>query len=185
MPSAEIPGVLLDRDGVINRERADYVKRWSEFSFLPGALDALRRLAVLGRPVLVVTNQSPVGRGLLARAALDEIHRRMRDEVARHGGRIDGVYVCPHRPDQGCDCRKPRPGLLEAAAREWSLALAESVFVGDAVSDWEAARSAGCRSILVRSGRQGRDLAARFAGHGEPALVDDLAGAVDLIGAER
>jgi histidinol-phosphate phosphatase family protein len=127
--------VFLDRDGVINANRSDYVKSWDEFAFLPGVFEALRRLREGSRTVVVVSNQSAIGRGIAAPAVVDAIHRRMRAEVAEHGGRIDAVFYCPHRPDEGCECRKPRPGLLRRAARELGLDLARSYLVGDAVSD--------------------------------------------------
>ncbi len=151
-------GILLDRDGVINAERADYVKSWDEFVFLPGVLDALHRLAELPYPIVVVTNQSVIGRGIVARPVIDEIHQRAQAMIHAAGGRIDGFFLCPHHPDEGCSCRKPKPGLLLQAAEVLGFALNEAFFIGDAITDYQAAVAVGARSILVQSGRQGSNL---------------------------
>lgn len=145
--------VLLDRDGVINANRDDHVTSWAQFRFLPGALEGIALLADRGLKVVVVTNQAIVNRGLVSRAAVDEIHERMLEAIARHGGRVTGVEVCPHRPDEGCGCRKPAPGLVTRAAQRHGFELAASIMVGDHDQDLETARRAGCRSILVLSGR--------------------------------
>jgi D-glycero-D-manno-heptose 1,7-bisphosphate phosphatase len=176
-------GILLDRDGVINRERPDYVKGWHEFEFLPGVLRALRHVAVLNRPIVVVTNQSVIGRGLASRETVDDIHRRMIAAVEARGGRIDAVLVCPHRPRDGCACRKPRPGLLHRAAQLRGLDLADCYFIGDSLVDLEAAQAAGCRPLLVQSGLQGPRLSALLTGAPGVPLVSDLAGAVATISA--
>jgi D-glycero-D-manno-heptose 1,7-bisphosphate phosphatase len=173
-----VEAVFLDRDGVINRERADYVKCWDEFEFLPGVLPALARLADLPQPVIVVTNQSAVGRGLMGRSALDEIHRRLQHRVAASGGRIDAFYLCPHRPDEGCACRKPQPGLLLQAAQDFGLNLSNCVFIGDSITDREAAQAAGCACCLVASGRQGEYLAVLAAQQQDLVLKADLDAAI-------
>lgn len=147
------PAVFLDRDGVVNQNRTDYVLAWEQVRFLPGVFNALRVLAASEFRVVVVTNQSPVGRGLLDLGILQAINRRMVAEIEAAGGRVDGIYYCPHHPDQGCQCRKPRPGLLLQAAAELQLDLSRSYMVGDAVSDVEAALAAGCQPLLVRTGR--------------------------------
>jgi len=144
--------VFVDRDGVINEERRAYVTRWSEFRFLPGALDALVALSQTGQRVLVITNQSAIHRGLATHADVRRLHRRMVAAVTAAGGRIDGIYVCPHRPDEGCDCRKPRPGLLLRAAAQHRLDLARCYLIGDKLTDIEAGLAVGCRCILVRTG---------------------------------
>lgn len=177
------PGaIFLDRDGVINRNRVDYVKTWSEFEFLPGALAALARLHAAGRRVIVVSNQSAVERGLLTMAALEQLHRRMRAAVAEAGGEITEVLVCPHRPERGCSCRKPRPGLLLAARDRLGVDLRRSVLVGDHVSDVGAALAAGCAAVLVLTGRTTAASLASLPtnGHRVP-LVSDIGAAVDLI----
>ena len=147
------PAVFLDRDGVINENRADYVKSWHEVVFLPGVFDALRSLAATPFAVVVVTNQSAINRGIVPAHAIEEIHQRLAAEVRRRQGRIDAVFCCPHRPDEGCTCRKPRPGLLLQAARQLNLDLANSFFIGDAVTDVEAALAVGVQPILVLTGR--------------------------------
>lgn len=147
--------VLLDRDGVINADSPEYVKSVSEWRPLPGSIEAMARLSRAGFDVVVVTNQSGVGRGLFDRAALEAIHERMRAAVEAAGGRVAGIYVCPHRPDEGCDCRKPRTGLLVRAAADFDRDLANVPFIGDKPSDVEAARAVGARPILVRTGLAG------------------------------
>ena len=145
--------VLLDRDGVINcRIVNGYVTRWKDFAFLPGALSALRLLRENGYQVLVVSNQSCVGRGLLSRGELQAITRRMLLEVALAGGAIDKVYYCPHAPGDDCGCRKPQPGLLLKAMEEQQVWPAQIYMVGDSESDMEAAARAGCCGLLVQRG---------------------------------
>lgn len=144
------PAIFLDRDGVINERIVDgYVTNWHEFRLLDGADRMIRDLARLRLPILVVSNQSGVAKGLISRRVLRQITQRFVAALGRHGGRIDGVYYCPHRPDEGCRCRKPQPGLLLAAAHDWRINLAASIVIGDTTSDVQAARAAGCRSILL------------------------------------
>jgi len=147
------PAIFLDRDGVINRNRADHVKTWAEFEFLPGVLDALRRLAQLEWPVVVISNQAVIGRGIVTQQTIDEINVHMSNIVQSVGGRIDRVFCCPHRPEENCTCRKPQPGLLFKAAEQMKLDLTRSFFVGDAESDVQAAKAVGCRPVLVKTGR--------------------------------
>jgi D-glycero-D-manno-heptose 1,7-bisphosphate phosphatase len=147
------PAIFLDRDGVINRNRNDHVKALAEFEFLPGTLDALRRLARLEWPVVVISNQAIVGRGVVSRQTIDQINTHMVNTVRSVGGRIDRVFYCPHSPEEHCCCRKPQPGLLLQAADEMKLDLAGSFFVGDAESDVMAAKAVGCRPVLVKTGR--------------------------------
>jgi D-glycero-D-manno-heptose 1,7-bisphosphate phosphatase len=152
---ASLPGrraVFLDRDGVLNDNRVPYITRRADFRWLPGAREALALLALSPYAVVLITNQSAVGRGLLTRARLDELHAALLADVVAAGGRLDGIFVCPHLPDAGCPCRKPAPGLLYEAAAALGLDLARSYFIGDAVSDIEAARAAGCEPILVLTG---------------------------------
>jgi D-glycero-D-manno-heptose 1,7-bisphosphate phosphatase len=147
------PIAFVDRDGVINANRTDHVKSWDEFEFLPGALDALALLSRTGWRVVVVTNQAVVNRGVVSTLELEHLHARMADAIRHHGGRLSAVYACPHRPDEGCGCRKPEPGLLVAAAANLVGRLDRSFMVGDHLTDLEAAKRAGCKSILVLSGR--------------------------------
>lgn len=180
------PAVFLDRDGVINENRDDYVKDWTEVRFIPGALAALACLSTLPFSIVLITNQSAIGRGILTLEQVEAIHRRLVTEIQAHGGRMDGVYYCPHHPDVGCDCRKPQPGLLYRAAQELELDLARSYLIGDAVSDVEAALAAGCRPILVLTGR-GREQQAllKCRGFNHVPVVRDLAAAAALIWAEQ
>jgi D-glycero-D-manno-heptose 1,7-bisphosphate phosphatase len=145
--------VMLDRDGVIIRNRADYVRDWSEVEIIPGALEGLALLAQRGHRVFVVTNQSAVGRGLMSMTELQAIHERLKREVEVGGGHIDGFLVCPHAPYDGCACRKPAPGLLHAARDDHGVDLGNCYLVGDHETDVAAATAAGCPSILVQSGR--------------------------------
>jgi len=174
--------VFVDRDGVIIENRDGYVRSWADVQFIPGALEALAKLAGSRYAIVLVTNQSAVGRGLISLQEAQEINRRVVAEIRAHGGRMDAVYMCPHRPDEGCACRKPAPGMLLQAARELELALASSTLIGDALSDLAAARAAGVRGVLVLTGR-GSDQAALHGalapGSGAPAA--DLAAAVDDI----
>lgn len=141
--------MLLDRDGVINEMRPDYVKSVRELKLLPGAVDGIVELSRSGRRIVVVTNQSAIGQGLVSPETVDAIHRHLQRIVEERGGRIDGFLVCPHRSDESCACRKPAPGLIWRARDELGMDLASTVLVGDQPSDLEAAVAAGCDSILV------------------------------------
>ena len=145
--------VLLDRDGVVNEDRPGYVTRWEEFRFLPGALDALATLWAAGLRLVVVTNQSAVGRGLLPPQTLDDIHERMLAHCAADGIAIEGVFACRHAPWEGCACRKPRPGLLLQAMAALDERPQSCVAIGDSVEDLLAAKAASVPFVLVRTGR--------------------------------
>jgi D-glycero-D-manno-heptose 1,7-bisphosphate phosphatase len=176
------PAVLLDRDGVINANRADYVKSWDEFELLPGALEALASLAELSLPVVVVTNQSGVNRQIIDFEVAESINRRLMDLVTAHGGRIDAVAWCPHRPDEACGCRKPQPGLLTYAADSLHIDLPRSYLIGDAVTDMEAGLAVGCKTALTLTGRGASHRFQVAARLGEACqVVDDLAAAVDWV----
>ena len=143
------PTVLLDRDGVIVRNRPGYVRSPEQLELLPGAADAIRRLCREGLKVVVVTNQSVVGRGLISDETLDAIHARLRRLVANQYGGIADVFVCRHHPAAGCACRKPLPGLLYMARDLAGVSLDDAILIGDMPSDVAAARAAGCEAILV------------------------------------
>jgi D-glycero-D-manno-heptose 1,7-bisphosphate phosphatase len=147
LPAATL--VLLDRDGVVNRDSDAYIKSVAEWEPLPGSLEAIASLTAAGFRVVVITNQSGVGRGLFSESVLAEIHAAMTAAARAYGGEIAAVFYCPHRPDEGCACRKPRPGLLQQAADAFGSSLAGVPFIGDKPSDVEAARAAGARPILV------------------------------------
>ncbi len=144
--------IFLDRDGVINVLRPGHVTGWEAFQFLPGALAAIRQLSLLDWPIVVVTNQSAVGRGLLSADGLEEIHRRMVAGVEHAGGRIDLIVHCPHMPEDDCTCRKPEPGLFHDAAERLNVTLTDSYFVGDTVGDLGVAQQLGMTFVLVRTG---------------------------------
>ena len=166
------PAIFLDRDGVIIHNRSDYVRDWSDVQFYPEALEILDQISRLPHAIVVVTNQSAVGRGLITLAKAQEINHAFRSEIHKLGGRIDRIYMCPHSPSDGCSCRKPKPGLLFKAAEELSLDLSRSILVGDALSDLEAARAAGLsRWALVRTGRGKAQLALPAAADLQPFTV--------------
>lgn len=146
----ELSAVFLDRDGVINRKAPEgqYVGTWADFAFLPGALEALRRLAALPVPILVATNQRGIALGRYTEAELGSLHARMVGAVRAAGGRIDAVYHCPHDVGE-CDCRKPLPGLFRRAARAHGIDLTRAVVIGDRASDMEAAAAIGARRVFV------------------------------------
>jgi histidinol-phosphate phosphatase family protein len=150
--------------------------------FLPGAFEALRWLRQSAHAVVLVTNQSAVGQGLLSLEEAVAINRRVVAEIETHGGRVDAWYLCPHRPDHGCECRKPAPGMLWRAQKDLVLDLAQCYLVGDAVSDIEAARAVGARGILVLTGR-GRDQAALLGKNNVAScpVAADLAAALNCI----
>jgi D-glycero-D-manno-heptose 1,7-bisphosphate phosphatase len=172
------PALFLDRDGVLNENRQDYVKSWREFLWVPGSLDGLAAIACLRVPIIIVTNQSMIGRGLATTDELEHIHARMLDQIVGHGGRVDAIFHCPHVPDLRCGCRKPEPGLLFKAAQAWHIDLQSSVMVGDTVTDLRAAMAAGTRYIHVRTGLGERDLSAIQAIDSEAPVVANLASAV-------
>ena len=182
------PAVFLDRDGVIN-ENLDgtYVQSWDSFRFLPGSLEAIASLTRAGYPIVVVTNQQGIGKGIMTEVTLEEIHRRMLVSIQDQGGSVAAVLHCPHLVEAACPCRKPQPGMFRDAAERLGLDLERSVVVGDALSDVQAALSAGCRAILVKTGRGGAalaDVAATYGGHAQVAVADDLPAEVRLILAE-
>ena len=178
------PAVFLDRDGVINENvDGDYVRSWDAFRFLPDTREAIARLTSAGIPVVVVSNQQGVGKGLMDASDVEAIHERMLEEMRAAGGEIAAVLYCPHLESEGCECRKPKPGLLTRGAAELGLDLAQSYFVGDAASDVAAARAAGCRPVLVLTGRgrEARDALQADGSLGTTDVVADLPAAVDLI----
>ena len=175
--------VVIDRDGVINEDSRDFIKSAAEWVALPGSLEAVAALTRAGVRVAVVTNQSGVGRGLLDLGTLAAIHSRMTAAVHAAGGELAGIYFCPHRPEDDCACRKPRPGMLRALERELGVSLANQPFIGDRMSDAEAAIAVGARPILVRTGSgAANEAAARVRG---VPVFDDLREAVTVLLSER
>ncbi len=147
--------LFLDRDGVINKDRINYVLKWEEWVWLPKVKEALARLKAAGWTLIIITNQSCIGRGIVEAKAIEEINARMVRELAEAGAEPDGIYTCPHAPDDCCLCRKPEPGLIHQAAEEMGLDLKEAWLVGDSARDIQAGQAAGLRTILVRTGKGG------------------------------
>lgn len=148
--------VILDRDGTINEDRDDYVKSPEEWVPLPGALEAIARINHAGWHVVVASNQSGLGRGLFDMAAVNAMHTKMNQMLARQGGRIDAVFLCPHAPDDHCQCRKPLPGLFEQIGERYGVNLREVPVVGDSLRDLQAGVAVGCEPHLVRTGWLGK-----------------------------
>ncbi|MEM9557094.1 MAG: D-glycero-beta-D-manno-heptose 1,7-bisphosphate 7-phosphatase [Acidobacteriota bacterium] len=182
LPRPEL--VVLDRDGVINRESERLVLAVDDWRPIDGSLEAIARLSTAGLRLAIATNQSAVGRGWLATDTLDSIHRRMLDEISAAGGRIERVAVCPHAPGDGCSCRKPAPGLLLELGRTLDVAPGRMLFVGDAVRDLEAAAAAGAVGVLVRTGKGAAHVAAGEVDADVP-LFDDLAAVAAALLADR
>jgi len=166
--------IVLDRDGVINRDSTAFIKSPDEWIALPGSPEAIGQLNGAGFTVIVATNQSGVGRGLFSLETLEKIHARMSATVAAAGGCIDAIYFCPHVPEEECDCRKPKPGLLRQIARQYGRSTAELIVVGDSLRDLEAAWAFGAPAILVRTGN-GRITEKRLPPDRQVIIVDDLA----------
>ena len=179
--------VILDRDGTINADSDDFVKTADEWVPLPGSLEAIAKLNHAGWHVVVVSNQSGLGRGLFDVASLNAMHSKMHTMLAAVGGRVDAIFYCPHAPDESCRCRKPEPGLFEQIGERYGLDLADIPAVGDSQRDLVAAVAAGCEPHLVLTGKaaafRGRSLPEGFPAH--TVVHDDLAAFVEhLIGQE-
>lgn len=177
--------VLLDRDGVLNENRDDYVKSPAELVMLPGAAEAVARLNAAGHRVAICTNQSAVGRGIIPPAMLERIHEALRDHLARAGAGIDALFACADPPWAASDRRKPGPGMLQDAMRQFRIGPHDTVMIGDDLVDLQAASRAGIRRLLVRTGKGRKTLAAGIPPEVLPVAVhEDLAAAVaSLLGA--
>jgi D-glycero-D-manno-heptose 1,7-bisphosphate phosphatase len=175
--------LILDRDGVINHDSADFIKSAEEFIPLPGSIEAIAQASMAGWRVVVATNQSGLGRGLFDSYALAQMHGKLSDLVEEAGGKVEGIFYCPHKPDEGCDCRKPRVGLLREAAKVFGEDFQGAPFVGDSLRDLKAAVAFGCQPVLVKTGK-GEATQSRLSqdpsllGGIEPPIFDDLASAV-------
>lgn len=147
--------IFLDRDGVINKRprRGEYVRKWEEFEFLPGAVEGLRLINQKGYRIYLVTNQAGIGRGMMSEQDLKIIHQKLKKELEKNDVRISGIYYCPHEMNEDCECRKPKPGLLLQAARDHNLDLKDTIFIGDNERDFQMGKAAGCKTILVEPGK--------------------------------
>jgi D-glycero-D-manno-heptose 1,7-bisphosphate phosphatase len=180
-PGAEGRAVFLDRDGTII-VLVEYLSDPEKTELLPEAAEAVRMFNEAGLKVIVVTNQSALARGYFTEDVLDAIHERMERLLEEQGARIDALYYCPHHPDEDCDCRKPRPGLLQMAAREKGIDLARSFMVGDRMIDVECGKAAGCKGIMVLTGYGAGELALRESWETMPDhITNDLLGAAEWI----
>ncbi len=144
--------VILDRDGVINRESPDFIKSPEEWIPIPGSLEAIAALTAKDIRIAIATNQSGVARGLYDEAMLKNIHQTMLDQVTAQGGKIDYISYCPHHPDEGCDCRKPKTLLLDRISEHFSVALSGVPFIGDSEKDVLAGVKKGCHVMLLQTG---------------------------------
>ena len=155
METSECPrrAVFLDRDGVLNAELEDYVKRPEDLKVFPGVPSSIHKLVEAGWMVIVITNQAGIGRGLMSHADLEQIHLRLTSEILLGGSALTDIYFCPHHPDDDCNCRKPRPGLLLRAAEDYHLNLSECIVIGDSPRDIDAGSKVGCETILVLTGK--------------------------------
>ena len=151
--SADQNVIFIDRDGVINQDSSAYIKSWAEFKFLPRSLQALQNLNQHNFHSYLITNQSAINRKLITLETLTHIHTKMMSEIVAAGGRIDDIFFCPHLPEDGCRCRKPKPGLIHAAQKKYDIHLAGSYMIGDSAKDIICARQAGCGfALLVKTG---------------------------------
>ncbi len=176
--------VVLDRDGVINRESPDFIRSPTEWLPLPGSIQAMADLCRAGFTVVVASNQSGVGRGLFTLETLEEIHARMRQAVAAAGGQLAGIFFCPHRPEDNCECRKPRAGLMRQIEASFGASLKGRPAIGDSWRDLEAAWLVGARAMLVRTGNGVATEPRLDAGH-TAEVFPDLAAAATLLIAEK
>jgi D-glycero-D-manno-heptose 1,7-bisphosphate phosphatase len=177
------PAIFLDRDGVLIENRPDYVRDWSQVKIFPEAIRVLSLSAAKNYKIVIITNQSAVGRGLITLETARDINNQLVNLIHQQGGQVDGVYMCPHKPEDVCSCRKPKPGLFFQAAIELSLDLQRSWMIGDAWSDVQAGQAAGMRQIiLVKTGRGTEQLLQpRPDNISDPLIFDDLPQAMGTI----
>lgn len=171
--------VVLDRDGVINQDSVSYIKSADEWLPIDGSVDAIATLSSSGFKVVIATNQSGIGRKLFDETTLAQIHSKLCFLVEEAGGLIDGIFYCPHTPEENCQCRKPATGLLQQIESEFACSLTDSYFVGDSYKDIQAALAFGCKPILVRTGK-GAQTESRIQRENlaDIPVYDDLASAV-------
>ena len=173
--------IILDRDGVINEDSDAYIKTVDEWVPIPGSIKAIARLSQAGYTVVVATNQSGIGRGYYDVATLDAMHARMRELVAAQGGEMGGIFYCPHGPDDGCDCRKPLPGLIDQIVTEYGD-VTGAPLIGDSLRDLQAGIARHCQPVLVLTGKGQKTLDKGLPENlGDVAIFDSLADFVDHI----
>ncbi|HJV06737.1 MAG TPA: D-glycero-beta-D-manno-heptose 1,7-bisphosphate 7-phosphatase [Chromobacteriaceae bacterium] len=177
--------VILDRDGVINEDRDDFVKNTIEWQPLPRSMEAIANLTQAGWRVVVATNQSGLARGLFDMHALNAMHEKMHRLAAQAGGRIDAVVFCPHGPKDGCHCRKPKPGMIQEVAERFNVKLNELPLVGDSLRDLQAIAAVGGQPILVRSGKGEKTLEQGDLPAGTLVFDDLYAAAEHLINSSK
>jgi D-glycero-D-manno-heptose 1,7-bisphosphate phosphatase len=177
--------VVLDRDGVINRESDAFIKSPAEWLPLPGSLEAIARLSSSGFTVAIASNQSGIGRKLLTRTTLHAIHRKMRRAVRAAGGEIGRIAYCPHLPDDRCDCRKPAPGLLERLGRHYGIPMKGIPVIGDSKRDLAAARAVEARPILVLTGNGAKTRDSLAAQGRAVEAYEDLLSAAEVLVSEH
>ena len=170
--------IILDRDGVINHDSDEYIKNEEEWQAIPGSLDAIARLNRAGYRIVVASNQSGLARGKLDAITLNKIHRKMLNHLEQYGGKIEAVFFCPHGPDENCSCRKPQPGLLHEISRRIRVPLYRTTFVGDSLTDIEAAQSVKANPALVLTGYGQKTLDSGKVDKSVP-VFDNLAAFVD------
>ena len=180
--------IVLDRDGVINQDSDDYIRSLEEWHPIPGSIEAIAALSEAGYQVAIATNQSGLSRGYFDLDELERMHAHLRQLVEERGGAIAGIFYCPHLPEEGCDCRKPGTGLLQAIESELGESPRGCFFVGDSLKDLQAARSYGCRPLLVETGKgagTARQLRSGNADIDEPGKIpiyrDLAAAATDIL----
>jgi D-glycero-D-manno-heptose 1,7-bisphosphate phosphatase len=175
--------VFLDRDGVIIQNRENYVRSWKDVEFLPSSLDALILLSQTSYKIIIITNQSAIGRGIITIEQAEAINQRIIREIFDVGGRVDGLFICPHVPEDHCLCRKPLPGLILQAAESLSIDLSLSALIGDALTDIQAGIAAGILSLfLVKTGRgQEQHQSPQTITFPQLLITDHLLSAINII----
>ncbi len=181
MAAAKI--LFVDRDGVLNQDYVgDYVKRWEDFKFLPGVLPALEQVKQAGMKAIIISNQAGIGDGVYKKEQLDDITRRMLDEIQKAGGEIADIFYCLHGKEAGCECRKPKPGLFKQARSRWPFEPAATFFIGDKLSDIQAGRDFGLRTIMVMTGYGKSHIKeATASGHRPEFTCGNFKEAVDIV----
>ena len=173
--------IILDRDGVINEDSDDYIKSVDEYIPIPGSLEAIARLNAAGYTVVVATNQSGIARGMFDESVLQHMHDKLSRLLAQRGGKIEKIYYCPHGPEDNCDCRKPKPGLLKQIFQDYPVDAVNVLAIGDSLRDLQAARQVGAKPVLVKTGKGQKTIEQikNMVEYQNVPVFDDLSAAVD------